>query len=204
MSARHIVVGVAVVLSAAALAACSDDDPDTIASRGADEVARHSATRWARLTVDGLSEAEYHVAPAFVAAVVDDDPLGFERDYGTTFAQRFGPAVEGDAMVMLRDDIMAHGGLMTHRGCSEDDPTKRLWSFVVESSGDVMSLHLTEVDGGVLYLASLPSGATAGSIRDTLDEARDRGPVAAVLPDPVCPPIDLALIPTTPASIVAD
>ena len=90
-------------------------------------------------------------------------------------------------MVLLRDDILANGGLLIRRSCSEDDPTKRFWSFVVESSGDVLSLRLTEVDDGVLYLASLPSGATEGSFRDTLDDARDRSPVQALPPEPDLP-----------------
>ena len=152
-------------LSAATLGACSQDDPQAIAERGADEVYRHGGTRWARLEIEGLSEVEYHVAPAFVAAEEAQAP-GFEREFGTTFAQRLVPVGDGDPMVLLRDDILANGGLLIQRGCSEDDPTKRFWSFVVESDGDVVSLRLTEVDGGVLYLASLPSGATEGSFRD--------------------------------------
>ena len=181
-------------LSAATVGACSQDDPQAIAERGADEVYRHGGTRWARLEVEGLSEAEYHIAPAFVAATETDSgqTAGFEQEYGTTFAQRLVPAGEGDAMAMLRDDILAHGGLLIQRGCSEDDPTKRFWSFVVESGGDVVSLRLTDVDGGVLYLASLPSGATEGSFRDTLDAARDRSPVRALPPAPTCPPVDAA------------
>ena len=187
-------------LSAAALGACAQDDPQAIVERGADEVYRHGGTRWARLEVTGLSEAEYHVAPAFVAAAEEGQALGFEGEYGTTFAQRLVPVGDGDPMVLLRDEILANGGLLIRRGCSEDDPTKRSWSFVVESSGDVMSLRLTEVDDGVLYLGSLPSGATEGSFRDTLDDARHRSPVQALPPEPTCPPVDPS---GAPAAIVA-
>lgn len=185
-------MGIAVALSAATLGACSQDDPQAIAERGADEVYRHGGTRWARLEVEGLNEVEYHVAPAFVAAAEQGQAPGFEREFGTTFAQRLVPVGDGDPMVLLRDDILANGGLLIQRGCSEDDPTKRFWSFVVESDGDVVSLRLTEVDGGVLYLASLPSGATEGSFRDALDDARDRSPVRALPPAPTCPPVTAA------------
>jgi hypothetical protein len=178
-------------LSSAAFGGCSQEDPQAIAERGADEVYRHGGTRWARLEIEGLSEVEYHVAPAFVAAEEAQAP-GFEREFGTTFAQRLVPVGDGDPMVLLRDDILANGGLLIQRGCSEDDPTKRFWSFVVESDGDVVSLRLTEVDGGVLYLASLPSGATEGSFRDALDDARDGSPVRALPPAPACPPAPAA------------
>jgi len=191
---------VVVVLGAAVAGGCADD-PEEVVARGADEVVRHSATRWARLSIDGLSEAEYHVAPAFVAEASTGEPLDFEREFGTTFAQRFVAVGDGDPMVMLRDDILANGGLLIQRGCSAEDPSKRFWSFVVESSGEVVSLRLTETDQGVLYLASLPSAATAGSFRDRLADARDRDPVQALPPDPACPPADPTL---APATTVAD